>query len=896
MNKRGMMKMMKNILPLVLLFLSTVTSFSQVRDNYVMMADLTGYPRTYDAAAELQMDTIKQLLTAIDPTTADFKVFETGVYRLNEYFEDAEGIEAKIKATFDAAYPDQRNYVLFYKLVNSKDEFASIKVITNLNINNSCFDKVKFERDLNFFYQYSGINPKDLGPVIVSALEYVKFKIRRLECCANVTSRVGTKREVNSVCSVVDIVEVEDVRLANLYFYSNLKCKVGVTTLVASNLPNYQDELDPSTYKFVFGSKVNVAKIGTFYYSFYKFPPGVGPPDANDPKYIDGYQIPNLTEDYTVETKPAIGTGVSGLPTGITIQAKFYTFIVKLGTEFYVVKTTSTNLVLQGLDQPKDYEKLFTGIVDDPSLFTSGYLCDIPERLERTCNPKEFVNYLKNVLKYSAYNFQYFRQEDLLNKAYTSFNKCAEIGFESLARYFHQNPCDLKELVEGTSGSNQQFVEAFYKNIFQKYPFGLNSTTELDIRITGGNIWPSFTEQYKIECKDCKVEISPLIGLSSNPAFVGAPPTREYGSPQSYTYADPIIIPTATINQLGTISVGTISNISKKIIPAGLLCKAQDDQFWQKFSTTVDVASIAFGGYHLYLARAVKAMNTTRRFYQLEGALGIISGSGNLFIKSGYCPTPGFCEELSSLLTMISYLELSLGVKDLVTAAYRKQLAAEIRKMRARSELNTIEGGTEVKQVLDESIKTLDAIEIKAVDDQLNEFAKFADNEDDVANTGLANWKTFQKSVDKELVILYPNNKIGSQITLDVYYTKPDGTTGRLTIIPDNLILFDYNGIKRYKVIDAKTSIRKDLSKEPDLTYLCTDNQKIIYRILDGDATAGTITKVEMRGGQAEQAFGPQEFINGKATITLEPAVEFWVNSSAEDFTKYVRRTRILIP
>ncbi|HMP30701.1 MAG TPA: hypothetical protein PKD85_13935, partial [Saprospiraceae bacterium] len=110
---------------------------------------------------------------------------------------------------------------------------------------------------------------------------------------------------------------------------------------------------------------------------------------------------------------------------------------IKLGTEFYVVKTTSPNLVLQGLDQPKDYEKLFTGTVDDPSLFTTGYLCDIPERLERTCNPKEFVNYLKNVLKYSAYNFQYFRPEDLINKAYNSFNKCSEKGFESLARHIY---------------------------------------------------------------------------------------------------------------------------------------------------------------------------------------------------------------------------------------------------------------------------------------------------------------------------------------------------------------------------------------------------------------------------------------------------------------------------
>ncbi|HMP30702.1 MAG TPA: hypothetical protein PKD85_13940, partial [Saprospiraceae bacterium] len=256
-----------------------------------------------------------------------------------------------------------------------------------------------------------------------------------------------------------------------------------------------------------------------------------------------------------------------------------------------------------------------------------------------------------------------------------------------------------------TGGGNQQFVEQFYKNIFQKYPFGLNSTTELDIRITGGNIWPSFTEQYKIDCKDCKVEISPLIGLRSNPAFVGAPPTREYGSPQTYTYADPIIIPTATINQLGT-----ISNISKNIIPAGLLCKAQDDQFWQKFSTSVDVASIAFGGYYLYLGRAANAVNALRRTHRLEGILGIASGSGNLFIKSGNCSNKVFCDALSNVLTMIGYMEIGLGVKDLVTSAFYKQLDEQVDAVLQGPELKNVEGSAEITKVLEEASKTLKAI------------------------------------------------------------------------------------------------------------------------------------------------------------------------------------------
>lgn len=101
------------------------------------------------------------------------------------------------------------------------------------------------------------------------------------------------------------------------------------------------------------------------------------------------------------------------------------------------------------------------------------------------------------------------------------------------------------------------------------------------------------------------------------------------------------------------------------------------------------------------------------------------------------------------------------------------------------------------------------------------------------------------------------------------------------------------NGIKKYKVIDAKTSINNNLTTMSDVTSTCTNNQKPIYKMIDGDATAGTITKVEMRGGQAQQAFGDLDFSSGKIQIQLESNVEFWVNSSASDFTQYLIRPRI---
>jgi hypothetical protein len=64
--------------------------------------------------------------------------------------------------------------------------------------------------------------------------------------------------------------------------------------------------------------------------------------------------------------------------------------------------------------------------------------------------------------------------------------------------------------------------------------------------------------------------------------------------------------------------------------------------------------------------------------------------------------------------------------------------------------------------------------------------------------------------------------------------------------------------------------------------------------MIDGDVTTGKITKVEMRGGQAQNAFGDNViFDNGKAVINLENNVEFWVNSSTTDFTQYLIRQRI---
>jgi len=179
------------------------------------------------------------------------------------------------------------------------------------------------------------------------------------------------------------------------------------------------------------------------------------------------------------------------------------------------------------------------------------------------------------------------------------------------------------------------------------------------------------------------------------------------------------------------------------------------------------------------------------------------------------------------------------------------------------------------------------------LDDILDAAKSLDDNAFDIADAGLANWKNFQNRVATQLQTMYPNSKIGNQIYLDVTYIDNTGKTVTKTIIPDDLVQIEANGITKYKVIDAKTSIKNDLVNMNDLTGTCTANQKEIYPLID-DLSSGRILKVEMKGAQATTSFPNADFdkVTNKASIQLDNGVEFWVNADKIDFTKYVIRNR----
>jgi hypothetical protein len=330
------------------------------------------------------------------------------------------------------------------------------------------------------------------------------------------------------------------------------------------------------------------------------------------------------------------------------------------------------------------------------------------------------------------------------------------------------------------------------------------------------------------------------------------------------------------------------------IMVAGIIQTKEFEQNFKRVSLSLDavltVSAIGNVAKLKYLKDFASAARLTLAGIELSStALDLLLNYTDLCVDGELC---------EALREYNFYLQVGLLSGEALSAIYKSQLKAlklkaaeKYAEKRAKLVAKYGENSKEVK-ALDEHFGIVNGAGRFLDDALLNTAKAFDDNVLDVASVGLQNWKTFQNRVAEQLQNLHPGKKIGNQITLDVTYTLPNGSTVTKTIIPDNLIQVEVNGIKKYKVIDAKTA-QTDLVNKADLTSTCTQNQQPIYKMIDGDATAGTITKVEMRGGQAEQAFGVQEFVNGKATIQLEANVEFWVNSSTTDFTQYLIRPRI---
>ena len=373
----------RGLISILLVALGVAFGYGQTRDNYVMMPDLTGYPRTYDAAAELQMDSIKQLLSAIDPTTSDFKVFETGVYRLNEYYADGGGILDKIKASFVANNPNQRNYLILVKFVDSNTDFATVKVIANLKINSTCYDTTAFAKDVGDYFSLVDIDPANFEKSIVGNLEYLKFKVNKIGCCiSNLQGgRVGSNRSVFfGNCDAVDPVEDSRKRLALRQVFNNLACKNAITTTAANVLYYcFKNVLDEQNYRFKpFKGQSSLEKIGDKYFFAVILEPGS--------QHVEG-KVP------IVETELLDGKSVN-----------IYTFIWKVGFDFWVIKTSNPDLNFGSLYTKDEVNKLFepnqTFTLDQSNMLMLELKCKVKDIIsDAQCDPYKFLNFVENVLK-----------------------------------------------------------------------------------------------------------------------------------------------------------------------------------------------------------------------------------------------------------------------------------------------------------------------------------------------------------------------------------------------------------------------------------------------------------------------------------------------------------------
>ncbi|MGH2566506.1 MAG: hypothetical protein ACRDE5_18450, partial [Ginsengibacter sp.] len=143
--------------------------------------------------------------------------------------------------------------------------------------------------------------------------------------------------------------------------------------------------------------------------------------------------------------------------------------------------------------------------------------------------------------------------------------------------------------------------------------------------------------------------------------------------------------------------------------------------------------------------------------------------------------------------------------------------------------------------------------------------------DDVVSGSNVAAWKSHEANVTQKLQTDNPNEKIGGQVTLDVY--GPDNKM--LTIIPDNI----YKSGDSYQIVDAKFSQSGKLAAG-SLNGSLTPNQKDVY----GWIKNGEVTNVVARGKNAEE-FGLRRGVSINLTNQVQIAVN--VIPSAQNFAIY---------
>ncbi|AUS06129.1 hypothetical protein [Pseudotamlana carrageenivorans] len=177
---------------------------------------------------------------------------------------------------------------------------------------------------------------------------------------------------------------------------------------------------------------------------------------------------------------------------------------------------------------------------------------------------------------------------------------------------------------------------------------------------------------------------------------------------------------------------------------------------------------------------------------------------------------------------------------------------------------------------------SFDDVNVKAKDFPENEAEILATN-NDISTEAKKFWQNHEVNVTNYLRKTYGYTKVGRQITVDI---KIKGIQEPVRCRLDNLI--DIGGGK-FKIIDAKSSLKVDLSKQNVnnlSTIRSTKNQKIFYKAI----REGNVENITPKGSNASDYF---ELLNPNSpiipkNIKIDPKIEFLVNDNKiKDYNIY---------
>ncbi|GAA4272492.1 fibronectin type III domain-containing protein [Aquimarina gracilis] len=247
--------------------------------------------------------------------------------------------------------------------------------------------------------------------------------------------------------------------------------------------------------------------------------------------------------------------------------------------------------------------------------------------------------------------------------------------------------------------------------------------------------------------------------------------------------------------------------------------------------------------------------------------------------------------------------------------AKEKKLAEETIEGFKKAEQELIKAGKVTRKQLDEAVEAAEkrmaalvkrkdhlgeliAQSQKALDNEIDEALKAASNStkqidefkvvDEIVETDQTImdatrkfWQNHEENVFNHLVNKYNGAKnVGRQITVDITITQANGTKITKQLRFDNLV--NVGEGKPFKIIDAKSSVRKELSTftSNDLaTKTSTPNQEWFYKALK--ESSNTI-EISPRGQRAKDFFGRIDRLENNAlpnSIPFEKNIDFFVNT-----------------